>query len=272
MMDALSSFLLIALGFLVGGFGTLIGAGGGFILVPILLLLYPNAKPELITSVSLAIVFLNASSGSVAYARMKRIDYKSALIFSAATLPGAVIGAFTTSYIPRHVFDMVLGALLFIIAGFLLLRPQQVAFTSAKKHPGYVHRSLTEKSGERHEYSFNPFTGIVLSFFVGFLSSLLGIGGGIIHVPVLSILLNFPVHIATATSHFILAFMALAGTIVHITQGNFKDGWLTTALIGVGVIIGAQFGAKLSDKITGPWIVRALAIALLMVGMRLFFL
>jgi len=272
MMDALSSFLLVGLGILIGAFGTLIGAGGGFILVPILLLLYPHAKPELITSISLAIVFLNASSGSIAYARMKRIDYKSAMIFSAAALPGAVIGALITSYIPRHVFDMVLGALLFIIACFLLLHPQHGAIVIAKKHPGQVHRSLTEKSGEQHEYSFNQFTGIILSFFVGFLSSVLGIGGGIIHVPVLTTLLNFPVHIATATSHFILAFMALAGTIVHITQGNFKDGWLTTLLIGVGVIIGAQFGAKLSEKITGPWIVRALAIALLLVGVRLFFL
>jgi uncharacterized membrane protein YfcA len=115
-------------------------------------------------------------------------------------------------------------------------------------------------------------TGMVLSFFVGFLSSVLGIGGGIIHVPALTSLLNFPVHIATATSHFILAFMALAGTIVHIIQGHFKTGWLTTILIGFGVVIGAQFGARLSDKIKAQWIIHALAVALLLVGIRLFFL
>lgn len=268
-MTVVHSLLLVGLGLLVGGFGTLIGAGGGFVLVPILLLLYPDARPELITSVSLAIVFLNASSGTVAYAKMKRIDYKSAMIFAVATLPGAVIGAFVTSYIPRRAFDIVLGGLLFVIAILLLFRQKQglPALKIEKRY--YVHRTLTESSGEVHRYSFHKYTGIVLSFFVGFISSLLGIGGGIIHVPALTHLLNFPVHIATATSHFILAIMALAGTIVHIFQGNFKDGWLTTILIGVGVIVGAQFGAKMSDKIKGPWIVRILAIALLLVAIRL---
>jgi uncharacterized membrane protein YfcA len=267
-----AALLLAGLGILVGGFGTLIGAGGGFILVPVLLLIYPGIKPELITSISLAVVFLNALSGTIAYAKMKRIDYRSAFVFAAATLPGSVIGAFSTTYIPRHIFDIILGILLMIISLYLLIRPGQKAYVVLKKDPGHTERALIERNGQEHHYSFNMMTGIVLSFFVGFLSSVLGIGGGIIHVPALTGLLNFPVHIATATSHFILAFMALAGTIVHIIQGNFKTGWLTTILIGTGVVIGAQYGARLSDKIKAQWIIRALALALLVVGIRLFFL
>lgn len=270
-MDSTSSFLLILLGFLVGTFGTLIGAGGGFILVPVLLLLYPQLSPELITSISLAVVFFNALSGSVAYARMKRIDYKSAIAFAAATLPGAVIGAIITSYIPRHIFDIILGILLLVIAVFLLLRPEQGALARTSVHSGFTHRTIIDKAGETYHYAFNIWTGIILSFFVGFLSSLLGIGGGIIHVPALTSLLNFPIHIATATSHFILAIMALAGTIVHIIQGNLKDGWLTALLIGAGVMAGAQAGAYLSHKVKGHFIVRALAVALLLVGVRLLF-
>ncbi|MBL0337052.1 MAG: sulfite exporter TauE/SafE family protein [Chitinophagaceae bacterium] len=270
-MSLLNSISLVGLGFLVGALGTLIGAGGGFILVPVLLLLYPESKPELITSISLAVVFLNASSGSVAYARMKRIDYKSAMIFASATLPGAVIGAIGTGYIPRHTFDIVLSILLLVISILLLLKPQQGVFNEVKWSKYHVSRSVTERSGTQHHYSFNNFIGIVLSFIVGFISSLLGIGGGIIHVPALTKLLNFPVHIATATSHLILACMALTGTIVHIIQGNFTDGWLRTLLIGFGVVVGAQLGAILSDKIKGPMIVRILAIALLLVAVRLFF-
>ena len=87
----------IALGLVVGAYGTLIGAGGGFVLMPLLLLLYPHETPEKLTSISLAIVFLNALSGSGAYARMKRIDYKSGLIFAGATIPGAILGALNTS-------------------------------------------------------------------------------------------------------------------------------------------------------------------------------
>src|SRR3954463_8302141 len=106
-MESVSPFLLITLGFFVGMLGTVIGAGGGFILVPVLVFLFPSLPPEAITSISLGVVFLNACSGSVAYARMKRIDYKTALLFSAATLPGAIIGAFTTSFIPKKIFDFI---------------------------------------------------------------------------------------------------------------------------------------------------------------------
>lgn len=269
-MDWTQFFLLIILGLGIGFVGTLIGAGGGFILVPILLLLYPTLRAEVITSISLAVVFLNATSGSLAYAKMKRIDFKSALYFALATLPGAVAGALLTSYIPRHVFDLTLGILMIMIAVFLIIRPQyKNRISRQKKH--YVHRDITDASGEHYHYSFNLWTGIIISFFVGYLSSLLGIGGGIIHVPALTILLNFPVHIATATSHFILAIMALAGTLVHIWQGNLHSVWSTAIPIGIGVIGGAQFGAYFSHRVKPHWIVRSLAIALMLVGIRLVF-
>lgn len=259
---------LVALGFAVGAFGTLIGAGGGFILVPVLVLLYPNLKPEEITSVSLAVVFLNASSGSLAYARMKRIDYKSAIAFGLATLPGSVAGAYVTGLFPRHQFNLVLGVVLLLMAVFLFVRPTEGAFAKTKKK-GTTHRHLVDASGEAYDYSFHLKTGILLSFFVGFLSSLLGIGGGIIHVPALTGLLNFPTHVATATSHFVLALMALAGTVVHLATGTLQAGLRTALYIGGGVIVGAQVGASLSHKVKPKGIIRALAVALVLVGIRL---
>jgi uncharacterized protein len=267
-MDWLSIFYLVLLGFVIGALGTLIGAGGGFVLVPVLLILYPYDNPEVITSISLFVVFLNAASGSFAYSKMKRIDYKSALLFAAATLPGAIIGAFTTSIIPRKIFDIILGIILVIISVTLVFKPS-FARANTMEHPGHTTRELVDQSGSRYRYSFNLTTGIVLSFFVGFLSSLLGIGGGIIHVPALTTLLNFPVHIATATSHFILAIMALAGTAVHIYQGNLQHQWHLALPIGLGVLAGAQLGAYFSDKIHSKWIIRFLALALFIVGIRL---
>jgi hypothetical protein len=98
---------------------------------------------------------------------------------------------------------------------------------------------------------------------------LLGIGGGIIHVPILVCLLSFPAHIATATSHFTLAVMALTGTIVHIATGIFSHGVRRTIFLAVGVLIGAQLGASLSSRIHSGWIIRSLAIALGLVGIRI---
>ena len=102
----LDKLWLIPVGFIVGTYGTLIGAGGGFVLVPMLLLLYPKESPEVITSISLAVVFFNALSGSIAYIRLKRVDYHSGVLFAIATIPGAILGAVTTSSIPRPLFDV----------------------------------------------------------------------------------------------------------------------------------------------------------------------
>jgi len=106
------NFYLIPLGFVIGAYGTLIGAGGGFVLMPMLLLLYPEESPEVITGISLAVVFFNALSGSMTYARMRRIDYRSGFLFSTATIPGAILGALTTAYIPRRLFDAIFGFLM----------------------------------------------------------------------------------------------------------------------------------------------------------------
>jgi uncharacterized protein len=250
----MSSSFLVLLGFVVGTFGTLVGAGGGFILVPILILLHPDRNAEYITSVSLAIVFLNSFSGSIAYGLRKKIDFKAGLIFAAASLPGAVIGAYSTQFLPRQIFDPVFATFLIGVGIYIYFRPTPK-----------IENSLT--NGFAH--SFNLWLGVAISAGVGFVSSLLGIGGGIIHVPAMVHFLNFPVHSATATSHFVLAIMALFGTAVHLFNGSLSSGYNEIFWIAPGVLIGAQIGAKLSPKFHGKIIVRSLACALIFVGVRL---
>lgn len=264
--------LLVLLGLIVGAYGTLIGAGGGFILMPILLLLYPDESPEILTAVSLAVVFVNASSGSYAYNRMKRIDIKSGIMFSIATVPGAVLGALTTSYINRTTFNIVFGIIMIISSVYLVIKTFKPGVHNNKKSIHSFIIQLTDTEGNLYNYSYNRLTGILISLFVGYVSSLLGIGGGIIHVPVMVNILNFPVHIATATSHFILAIMALTGTVVHVINGTFSHELIRTAALSAGVLFGAQIGARLSTRIHGKWIITSLAIALLFVGLRIVYL
>ena len=262
-------YWLILLGVVIGLYGTLIGAGGGFVLMPILLLLHPKASPEQLTAISLAVVFFNALAGSESYAMMKRIDYKSGLMFAAATIPGAIIGALNTSLVPRHVFNGIFAVLLIAAAIFLSWRPQVTPRSELHIHRPYAWRVVITADGEKHYYNFNPLLGIVISLAVGYLSSFLGIGGGIIHVPALVYFLDFPVHIATATSHFVLAIMALTGTLVHIWNGSFHEGVRHTLCLAIGVLLGAPVGAYLSTRLQGDWIIRSLAMALGLVGIRI---
>ncbi|MSP40172.1 MAG: sulfite exporter TauE/SafE family protein [Deltaproteobacteria bacterium] len=262
-MDWVLQFLwLVPLGFFAGAYGTLIGAGGGFVLAPALLLIYPAEAPETITSITLAVVFFNALSGTLAYARTKRIDYKSGIIFSLATMPGAVLGALTTNVMSRAKFNLLFGCLLIVIALALVVSPGKK--TAAQQPPG--------NGNSREIFSLSKskiILGVVFSSVFGFVSSFLGIGGGFMYVPALVYMLGFPVHIATATSLFVLTLTALTGSATHIAAGLFHHGIQQAIGLSIGAILGAQLGAKISQRIHGDWILRSLAIALGLAGIRL---
>lgn len=254
--DLLEFLKLAPIGFAIGAFGTLVGAGGGSILVPVLLLLRPDASPATLTSISLAVVFFNAYSGTIAYMRMGRIDYFAGWLFTLAGIPGAILGVLLVRHMPRTFFDMLFGLLLLAIGGFLAYSPIGRLSTMSESESTIVRRDRI---------------GAIGSAYIAVLSSLLGIGGGIIHVPFLIRVLKMPAHTATATSHFVLTFMALTATITHFWLGELGREINTTTFLAVGVMMGAPVGAALSVKIGGSVIVRLLAGALSLVGLRLIF-
>jgi uncharacterized membrane protein YfcA len=245
---------LVFFGVAVGTVGTLIGAGGGFLIIPVFLFIYPDKSPAVLTAVSLAVICANATSGSIAYAKMKRINYRAGILFALAAIPGSIAGAIIVEYISLAAFDVVFGITLIAVGVYLFISGKQ--FASHPSHADVIPH-------------YNLLLGMVISVFVGLLSSLLGIGGGIIHVPMMVYILRFPVHLATATSHFVLAIMTLAGTIVHICQGNLTGQWYTVLMLTAGVIVGAQIGAAISQKFKSSWIIRILAVALMIVGVRI---
>lgn len=270
----MDNFIVLILGgFIIGTLGTLIGAGGGFILVPVLLLAFPQLPPDVVTGISIAIVACNAISGSVAYARSGRIDFKAGLLFALFTIPGSILGVRATKYISPQVFTIVFGIILIGVGVFLFLNKKNGAEkpSSDRRSRNWKHHELTDKSGETYSYSYNQTIGIIISIFVGFISPVLGIGGGIVHVPAMVQWLQFPVHIATATSHFILAIMSVISVVTHYFQGSYKDPAVVKMIIylAIGVVAGAQLGAFLSHKIKGTTIIKALAVCLTIVGIRL---
>jgi uncharacterized protein len=244
----------LLLGIFTGGIGTLIGAGGGFLLMPILLLVYPKEAPDRLAALSLAVILANALSGTIAYARMGRIPYRPALIFAAAALPGAALGAVATAHLSLRRFDEAFGVLLLGVAIYLLARAGRSSDDSQATEPPPHSTTL----------------GVSLSAGVGLVSNLFGIGGGILHVPLLAYVLRFPVHLATATSHFVLAVSALAGVVVHLEHGSYGSGAAPLLPLALGVAAGAQVGARLSPRVSPAWILRLLGLGLAVMGARIF--
>ena len=136
---------LVGLGFLAGSYGTLVGIGGAVVLTPVLLLLYPQASPEALTSVTMGIVFLNALSGTTAYARQRRIDYRNGIFFALATVPGTVFGVWTLHYLPQRVFAIIFGIMLLIFSTLIWLRPKANVAPSAAS--GASNIVLVDRSG-----------------------------------------------------------------------------------------------------------------------------
>lgn len=264
----LQEVMSLVLGFFIGTYGTLVGAGGGFLLVPLFLLLY-HLPHEIAVGTSITIVAANAWSGALRYMQQRKVDYRMGIVFAVATLPGAFLGVYLTEYFSGPWFQRIFGVLLILISAHLIFRKKM------ETQSPLTHRGWGTVQGERRignetvKYTYSEPKGIGVSVAVGGLSSWLGIGGGILHVPLMTIWLGIPVHVATATSHFILAWTALAGAISHAIKHNVN--YSLAVWIAAGAIIGAQVGAIISDKIKGSNVLRYLSIALFLVGVRLLF-
>ena len=267
-MSATAALLFGVFGVAVGAFGTIVGAGGGFILTPLLLIIYPHTPAATITSISLVAVFANAGSGSVAYARQRRIDYRSATLFAAAALPGSILGALAVGLIPRRAFDVLTAVVLLSMAVWLMLDPPGRKRTPRGR---LTHRHLVDRAGHAFDYDVPLRRGVVYSAGVGFLSSLLGIGGGIIHVPLMARALGFPTHLATAASHFVLAVTSGTASVTHVINGSFTHSRdiVLALILGIAMAFGAQIGARLSVRMSGMLIERLLVASLVLLAVRL---
>jgi uncharacterized protein len=202
MNEALELLGLAALGLAVGTYGTIVGLGGGFILVPVLLFLYPEYDPEQLTAISLLVVWANTTSGSIAYSRRGRIDYVTGLLFAASSAPGVVAGIFLVDLVPQRAFTIIFAVILLALAALAVRGPPRV-IRSPLSGRDVITRQLVAPEGT-YRYGYRLWQGVLLSLGVGLVSSLLGIGGGAVHVPAMISMLHFPVMLATATSTFIL--------------------------------------------------------------------
>jgi uncharacterized membrane protein YfcA len=261
--------LLVLLGAAVGAYGTIIGAGGGFVLVPVLLLLYPEYGPEEVTAISLLVVFVNAVSGSVAYGRQRRIDYVTGLLFAACSVPGVILGALVVTYFPERLFTGLFGVMLVALA-VTSARSRTMAVRAPLRGRGVTLRRVVDPEGRVYVYAYRTWQAAVMALGIGFVSSLFGIGGGVIQVPAMIMLLHIPVQFAVATSLFTLSFMAGGASAVHGITGSLAGEQLAQgAALALGAVPGAQVGARLAARIKGRHVLMLLAVAIGLLGARL---
>ena len=265
-----AALLLLGLG--TGVYGAIVGVGGGFVLVPALILLF-DMEPTSAAGTSVALVTVNSLSGSEAYRRMGIIDYRSGLLFAGAAIPGAVTAPFVLRSVPSDTFDILLGALLMALAAYMILQPRPAASAHRRIGAGGLFRTtrrIVTPGGAEYRYSFNEMLAVSLNLLLGFMSSFFGTGGGFLRTPILIRFFGFPVLVAVATSIFALVFYTAAGAVTHAALGHI-DLYPTLVWSGVGLVGGAQAGVRVADRIGALWVMRLLLALVLVMGAALLF-
>jgi uncharacterized membrane protein YfcA len=255
-VEPLLPLILLLIGLLVGFFSSLLGLGGGVILVPILILGFGLTTHNAV-STSLVAVLATAASASLEYARQKRIVFRLGLLTIAATIPGAFLGADISQYVSSRMLAAIFSAIV-ICLGFIMLFGQEPK--GGSDHPN------TKRLASGHLLS--QLASFSLFFCVGLVAGLLGIGGGILVVPIYNVLLGVGIYYAVATSTFTIIFTSLAGLLRHYTLGYLLLEY--TLPITIGVLIGAQLGPRLNKMLNTQLLRRIFALAI--IGLSIYLL
>ena len=263
-MDLTLALLLVVVGVFAATYGSLVGSAGGFMVVPILILLSPESSPAFLTAISLSGILMAGLSSSWAYHRIGRIDYRSGLAFAPPGILGAILGVIIVHQISASLFRIILGIVLVITGSFLLVRHSKQGYMGS--WGGVSHRYIEDREGGVYEYRFNMLLGLVANFLVGIIKSLFGIGGGLIFTPFAISVLGFPVLVATATSVFTLVFTTIAALMSHIVIGTFAEGNLQLMPVALGMAIGGQIGPRIARRVRGTFVARLLAGTLMTIG------
>jgi hypothetical protein len=254
---------LVPVGAAVGLLGSLIGVGGGFFVVPFLLLYLGGFTKEAATAASLGIVLFSAASATLANARRGRIDYRAGALLALGSLPGAWAGRELIGRISARAFSWSFAGLLAAVAAYLVLVKLKPGRGALRGTP----RELTDRDGQVHRYEVNPAAGAAVSVGVGVFSSLFGVGGGLLLVPFLVVAYGMPTLVATSTAQFAFVWTALVGLLEALRRGNLTAAGLEVWMsMGVGVIAGAQAGVALAKRVPEKAVKWTLAAVILLVA------
>jgi uncharacterized membrane protein YfcA len=236
-----------AAGFVAGLAGALLGLGGGIFLVPVLTLLM-NLSPQAAAGTSLVAVIATSTAGASTYVRTRLANIRLALLLAPATVIAAVVASWVAQGLPRAAL-LGLFALVLIYAAVNMIRPSPARAAAeaglddagpAPPDPWGLNGSYEDRAvGRTIRYRIHRLRE-------GFLASL-GVGGGIIQVPVMNLLMGAPLKVATGTSNFLLGITATAGAIVYYANGRINP--LYAVPIALSVFAGARVGALLVQRL-----------------------
>ncbi|HWK23536.1 MAG TPA: sulfite exporter TauE/SafE family protein [Ureibacillus sp.] len=264
-------YLLLAIIALASGIlGSLVGLGGGVILIPSTLFIginlgyFPEITPQRVVGLSVIMMIFIGLSSTLSYMKTKQVDFKSGLIFFIGSIPGTMLGAWLNRGLDLPSFNLYFGIFLVLLSILLFVRDKLKPIQWFVKHGKKT--KFTDREGNEFIYGYPIWFAIAFNFVVGMISGLFGIGGGSLLVPAMVLLFLFPPHIAVATSMFMVFLSSIVNSASHIFLGNVP--WIYTIPVIIGAYIGAKCGSALNKRLKSKTVVRILQIVMFIIGVR----
>ncbi|MCH2544835.1 MAG: sulfite exporter TauE/SafE family protein [Alphaproteobacteria bacterium] len=273
--------LIVLLGMLVGGLSGLFGVGGGFLMTPLLIFL--GIPPAVAVGTEAPHVLASSVSGVIAHWRRKNVDFKMGFFLMIGGVVGSTVGVNLFKIL--KVFgqiDIVIQMLFLIFLGFIGF---SMAFESAKTtitkyrttssirtklhQHSWIHGLPFKLRFHRSKLYISTIPPIIIGFFVGVLSAMMGVGGGFIIIPAMVYLLGMSTNVVVGTSLFQIIFVTANSTFFQSYLNQTVDIVLASLMI-VGGVIGAQIGARLGTKLKAEYLRGILAILVLAVCAKIF--
>ncbi len=274
--------VLLAMGAAVGFLSGMFGVGGGFLITP--LLIFYNIPPAIAVATGANQVIASSLSGTLAHLKRGTVDIKLAVVLLLGGVVGSSLGAFVFAFLRAFgQLDLIISLMYVVflgaVGGLMLTEAVNAIRRSRKgdqpklKRPGqhnWIHRLPLKMRFRASKLFVSVIPVLGLGAAIGFLASIMGVGGGFIMVPALIYLLKVPTNVVIGTSLFHIMFTTAYTTIVHATFNQTVDIVLALLLM-IGGVAGAQYGTRVGQKLRGEQLRALLGALVVAVALRLAF-
>jgi uncharacterized membrane protein YfcA len=230
--------ILAILMFAVAVVFSILGQGGGVLYTPIQV--WAGVDFHIAATTSLFLIMIMSLSASIVFRKAKKIDWPLVLVLETSTTLGSFLGGMSSSHFSGRSLS-VLFAVLIALAAYFMIRTFDVDRSCEKQQRGFLlwQRRLAEQT-----YCVNLAIGLPVSFVAGLSSGMVGVGGGILKVPMMVLLFGIPMDIAVGSSALMVGITSIGGFAGHVTSGHWD--WRVSLVLAVAVFIGGQIGSRIS--------------------------
>ena len=273
--------LIVLLGIMVGGLTGLFGVGGGFLMTPLLIFL--GIPPTVAVGTEAPHVLASSFSGVIAHWRRKNVDIKMGIFLLTGGIAGSIVGVNLFKVLREFgQIDVIIQFLFLIFLGFIGLSMLfESAKTTIKKYRttslirtklhqhSWIHGLPFKMRFHRSKLYISTIPPVIIGFFVGILSAMMGVGGGFIMIPAMVYILGMSTNVVVGTSLFQIIFVTANSTFFQSYLNQTVDIVLASLMI-LGGVIGAQVGARLGSTFKAEYLRGVLAILVLAVCIKIF--